>query len=209
MTELPYLIARELLNIQAVKFNFEEPFTWTSGWKSPVYCDSRASLSNHKLRSLVRDGYVEIIKEKFPNAEVIAGIATGAIAQGVLVADKLDLPFIYVRPERKEHGLKKIIEGHFDKGQKVVIIEDHVSTGGSSIKAFNELQKERADVLGMVAAFSYRFPVSENIFKEHGCEFHAISPFSMIKDVAFKEGFITKEQANRLEEWYKNPQDYR
>ena len=204
MNELAHLIARGLLQIGAIKFNFKEYYTWTSGIKSPVYCDNRISLSNHDLRSKVRDAYVDIIKNKFSDAEVIAGVATGAIAQGALVADKLDLPFVYVREKRKDYGLRKIVEGYLKKGQKVVILEDHISTGGSSIRAYEELRIVEADVLGMVAAFSYAFPVAKEKFDKNKCKLYTISTFSMIKDVALEEGYITKEEADRLDEWHKD-----
>ena len=208
MSELAYIIARRLLEIEAIKFNFKKPFIWTSGWKSPVYCDNRASLSNHDLRSMVRDAYVEIIRDKFPDVEVIAGVATGAIAQGVLVADKLNLPFVYVRDKRKEHGLKRIIEGNLEKGQKVVILEDLVSTGGSSLKAWDELKDADADVLGMIAAFSYDFDATKKKFIRNNYTLETISTFLIIKDIALKEGYVTKEEFVKLETWHKNPQDY-
>ena len=146
MNELAYSVVCNLLYIKAIRFNFEEPFVLTSGIQSPVYCDNRISLSHHSLRGMIRDAYAEIIRNEFSDVEVIAGVATGAIAQGALVADKLALPFIYVRGKRKEYGLMKIIEGHFEKGQKVVIIEDHISTGGSSLKALQELKDAGANV---------------------------------------------------------------
>ena len=204
MNELVDNIVRTLLEIGAVKFNFKEPFIWASGLKSPVYCDNRASLSNHNLRSMVRDAYVEIIKDKFPDVEVIAGVATGAIAQGALVADKLGLPFAYVREKRKEHGLNRIVEGNIEKGQKAVIIEDHISTGGSCLRALEELKKEEVNVLGVVAAFSYGFPTE---LEQHS-KLETISTFSTIRDVALKEGYITKEEDGRLIEWYKAPKNY-
>jgi orotate phosphoribosyltransferase len=208
MNDLSYNIIKRLLDIQAIKFNFKEPFVWTSGWKAPVYCDNRASLSNHQLRSMVKDAYSKIIREKFPDAEVIAGVATGAIAQGALVADELKLPLIYVREKRKEHGLKRIIEGFFEKGQKTVILEDHISTGGSSLKAWNELKIADADVLGMVAAFSYDFAVTKNKFSENNCILETISTFATIKEVALKEEYITKEESVQLELWHSDPQSY-
>jgi len=208
MNDLANIITKSLLEIQAIKFNFNEPFTWTSGWKSPVYCDNRASLSNHSLRRIIRDGYVEIIRKKFPHAEVIAGVATGAIAQGVLVADQLELPFIYVREKAKEHGLKRIIEGNLEKGQKVVIIEDSISTGGSSLKAWDELEKVQANVLGMVAAFSYDFADTKKKFSEKNYRLETISTFLTVIHVALKEGYITKEEFVKLEMWHNNPQSY-
>ena len=208
MNELAYTIAKSLLEMRAIKFNFKEPFVWTSGWKSPVYCDNRCSLSDYNLRTMISNAYAEIIKNNFPDAEVIAGVATGAIAQGALVADRLKLPFIYVREKRKEHGLKKIIEGSLEKGQKVVIIEDLVSTGGSSLKALEELKAAEADVLGMVAAVSYDFSSTKGKFEKSNCQLETISSFLTIKDVALKEGYITKEDVVSLENWHNNPQDY-
>jgi len=193
-----------MLKIGAIKFNFEEPFIWTSGIKSPVYCDNRAALSDYNLRSMIRDAYVKIIKDMFPDVEIIAGVATGAIAQGVLVADELNLPFIYVREKKKEYGLTKIIEGHFEKGQKVVILEDLISTGGSSLKAWEVLNDEKMNVLGMVAAFSYNFLETRKKFIEKNYKLYTISTFSMIKDVALEEGYISEEEIMKLDEWYKN-----
>ena len=204
MNELAYSVACGLLQIQAIKFNFKEPYVWASGIKSPVYCDNRLSLSDHNLRSIIRDAYVEIIKEKFPDTEVIAGVATGAIAQGALVADKLNLPFVYVREKRKEHGLQRIIEGNLEKGQKTVIIEDLVSTGGSSLKALNELRDAHADVLGMVATFSYGFQEAIDNFKSKNCELHIISNFSMLKKVALEKEYINSEEVVMLDEWHKS-----
>jgi len=198
------IIVHKLLEVRAIKFNFQDPFTWTSGIKSPVYCDNRVSLSDHVLRSMIKEAYTSIIKDKFPDAEVIAGVATGAIAQGALVADQLNLPFIYVREKRKEYGLMKIIEGHFEKGQKVVILEDHISTGGSSLRACEELKIAEAHVLGMVAAFSYDFSTTKEKFNKNNCQLHVISTFSTIKNVAFEKGYISKEEAYQLDEWHNN-----
>jgi len=157
---------------------------------------------------MIRDAYVKIIRDKFPDVEVIAGVATGAIAQGALVADKLDLPFIYVRAERKEYGLKKIIEGDYKKGQKVVILEDHISTGGSSLKALDALKDEELSVLGMVAAFSYDFLETKEKFKNQNYILFTISTFSTIKDVALEEGYISEEESHKLDKWHKNPENY-
>ena len=203
MSKLAYTIASKLLEMKAIKFNFDEPYVWTSGIKSPVYCDNRLTLSDHSLRSIIRDAYAEAIKEKFPQVQVIAGVATGAIAQGALVADKLNLPFVYVREKPKGHGLKKTVEGFIEPGQKTVIIEDLVSTGGSSLRALEELRNVKADVLGMVAAFSYGFPKAAEKFKEKACELHIISSFQMVKDIGIEKGYITKQQAIMLDEWQK------
>ena len=201
-------VSRNLLKMKAIKFNFREPYVWASGWRSPVYCDNRISLSDHRVRSLIRDAYVEVIQEKFPEVEVIAGVATGAIAQGVLVADKLGVPFVYVREKAKGHGLMKTIEGKLEPGQKTVIIEDLVSTGGSSLKVTDELRKAEANVLGMVAIFSYEFPTAIERFQENDCKLYTLSTFSMLKDVALEGGYITDEEIEKLNEWQKNPQDY-
>ena len=206
--ELSRAISRSLLQIQAIKFNFKEPYTWASGWKSPVYCDNRKSLSDSTVRTMIRDAYVEVIRTNFPDAEVIAGVATGAIAQGALVAEKLNLPFIYVREKPKDHGLMKIIEGVLKSGQKVVIVEDLVSTGGSSLKVVNELRKENAIVLGMTAIFSYEFPIAIEKFRENNCQLYTLSTFSTLQDVALKDGYITREDIDQLSEWRKKPESY-
>jgi len=206
--ELSRAISRSLLQIQAIKFNFVEPFTWASGWKSPIYCDNRKSLSYSAVRTMIRDAYAEVIRANFPDAELIAGVATGAIAQGALVADRLNLPFIYVREKPKDHGLMKIIEGVFEPGQKVVIVEDLVSTGGSSLKVVNELRKENAIVLGMTAVFSYEFPVAIEKFRENNCKLYTLSTFSALQDVALEDGYITREDIDQLGEWRKNPETY-
>ena len=208
MNDLSYFIIKRLLEIKAIKFSFKEPFIWTSGWKSPVYCDNRASLSDHHLRNMIKDAYVEIIKDKFPEVEVIAGVATGAIAQGALVADKLNLPFVYVREKRKEHGLQKIIEGCLEGGQKTVVLEDHVSTGNSSIKAWNELKDAGAEVLGMIAAFSYHFDETVKRFNDCHYPLETISTFNIIQEVALKEGYITKEECVILDKWHQDPQNF-
>ena len=204
MNELAHTIARNLLEIGAIKFNFNEPFVWTSGWKSPMYCDNRMSLSFIKLRNLIKDAYVKVIQDKFPDIEVVVAIATGAIPQGILAADILGLPFAYIRDRRKDCGLSRIIEGNLEKGQKAVILEDSISTGGSCLRAWEELKKEEVDVLGIVAAFSYEFPVEV----EKLSRLETITTFSTIRDIALKEGYITEEEECRLIEWYKDPKSY-
>jgi len=208
MNELPCSIAEALLKIEAIKISFKEPFKWTSGIISPIYCDNRKSLSYSEVRTIIKNAYVEAIKKHFPEAQVIAGVASGAVAQGALVADELNLPFVYVRPERKEHGLMKIVEGHIEPGQKTVIIEDLVSTGGSSIKAMNHLRNENAEVLGMIAAFTYEFPEAKKQFEENKCVFYALSTFSKLKDTAVENGYISKEEGVKLIEWHKDPQNF-
>jgi len=206
--ENSYKIASNLLKIGSVKFNFEEPFTWASGIKSPVYCDNRLSLSHVYVRDLIRDAYIQVIQKNFTDVEVIAGVATGAIAQGALVADKLGLPFVYVRNEAKKHGFKKSVEGVLKEGQRTIIIEDHVSTGGSSIKALEELRNEGANVLGMVAILSYDFPETVEALHKNSCEIYTLSEFSIIKEIAIKEGYITEERASELNKWHENPREY-
>ena len=205
--ELSRSISRDLLRIKAIRFNFKELFLWASGLKSPVYCDNRLSLSDTGARSLIRDGFVDLIRTEFPEAEVIAGVATGAIAQGALVADQLNLPFVYVREKAKDHGMKKLIEGVILPGQKTVIVEDLVSTGGSSLKAAHELRKAEANVLGMTAIFTYGFPEAVTRFKENQCPLHTLVTFSTLMDVALEDGYITKEEADMLERWHRNPHD--
>jgi len=206
--EYSYKIACNLLQIGAIKFNFNEPFTWTSGIKSPVYCDNRLSLSYVEIRNLIKDAYIQVIRENFPETEVIAGVATGAIAQGALVADKLGLSFVYVRNKAKACGLEKTIEGTLEKGGKTVIIEDHISTGGSSLKAMKELQSAGANVLGMVATLSYELPMAENNFRENNCKLYTLSSFQTLLEVALEKGYITKEEVDKLHRWHKNPMEY-
>ena len=206
--EISHKIASYLLEIEAVKFNFEEPFTWASGVKSPVYCDNRLALSYVELRSLIRDAYIELIKQEFPQVEIIAGVATGAIAQGALVADRMNLSFIYVRAEAKKYGQKKTIEGILGKGQKTVILEDHISTGKSSIKVLENLREEGADVLGMVATLSYGLPLADENFKKNNCKLFTLSEFSTLIAIAVENGYINKEDLEKMHEWLKNPTEY-
>jgi len=204
MNELENIIARNLLKIGAIKFNFEKPFTWTSGIKSPVYCDNRLSFSYPELRSLVRDTYVKTIQDKFPDVEVIAAVATGAIPQGALVADKMNLPLVYVRNRAKDCGLKKAIEGTVMKGQKTVILEDHVSTGKSSLLVLEELRNAEVDVLGMVATLSYELPIADKRFKDKSCKLYTLSKFSILVEEALHIGYITKNEADKLDKWHKS-----
>ena len=204
MNEFAHPIARNLLKIKAVRFNFNEPFTWTSGIKSPVYCDNRLSLSYPELRNMIRDAYVKTVQDYFPDVEVIAGVATGAIAQGALVADRLDKSLIYIRDKAKDFGLKKSIEGEIKKGQKVVIIEDLVSTGKSSLKAFEELRNVGADVLGMVAILSYNLPIAEKRFKDSNLTLITLSTFSILMEEALQGGYITEEESDKLDKWCKS-----
>ena len=205
MSESEKKVAESLLKIKAIKLQPSEPFTWASGWKSPIYCDNRKTLSFPEIRTLVRDEFVKTVKAKYPQAEVIAGVATGAIAQGALVAQELGLPFIYVRSSPKDHGLGNLIEGDLKAGQKVVVIEDLISTGGSSLKAAEAVRAAGAEGLGMAAIFTYGFPVSENAFKEHKVELTTLSNYNAMIETAVATGYVKEEQVETLKEWRKSP----
>lgn len=201
-------VAQGLLKIGAVKLRPQEPFTWASGWHSPIYCDNRKTLSYPEIRTVVRDAFAAVVKAKYPDVEVIAGVATGAIAQGALVADALGLPMIYIRSKAKDHGMGNLIEGDLKKGQKVVVIEDLISTGGSSLKAVEAVREAGAEVLGMVAIFTYGFPVSEAAFKEHQVELTTLSNYNVLIDAALKSGYVKESDVNTLKEWRKAPEKW-
>ena len=198
-------IAEYLLQIKAIKLQPSNPFTWASGWKSPIYCDNRKTLSFPEVRSFIRDSFAGVVLEYYPEAELVAGVATGAIAHGVLVAEKLGLPFIYVRSEAKEHGLGNQIEGYYEKGQKVVVIEDLISTGGSSLGAVRALREAGCDVLGMTAIFTYEFSRSADGFNAAGCELHTLSNYSALISTAVDTGYITNEEVETLKRWRLDP----
>lgn len=198
-------IAEYLLQIKAIKLQPSNPFTWASGWKSPIYCDNRKTLSFPEVRSFIRDSFSHVVSECYPGAELVAGVATGAIAHGVLVAEKLGLPFIYVRSEAKEHGLGNQIEGYYEKGQKVVVIEDLISTGGSSLGAVRALREAGCDVLGMAAIFTYEFSKSADGFKAAGCELQTLSNYSALISTAVETGYITNDDVETLKKWRLDP----
>ena len=198
-------IAEYLLQIKAIKLQPSNPFTWASGWKSPIYCDNRKTLSFPEVRSFIRDSFSRVVSECYPGAELVAGVATGAIAHGVLVAEKLGLPFIYVRSEPKEHGLGNQIEGYYEKGQKVVVIEDLISTGGSSLGAVRALREAGCDVLGMAAIFTYEFSKSADGFKAAGCELQTLSNYSALISTAVETGYITNDDVETLKKWRLDP----
>jgi len=197
--------AEYLLQIKAIKLQPSNPFTWASGWKSPIYCDNRKTLSFPEVRSYLRDSFAILIRELYPQAELIAGVATGAIAHGALAADKLGLPFIYVRSGVKEHGLGNQIEGYFEKGQKVVVIEDLISTGGSSLSAVKALREAGCNVLGMVAIFSYEFKKASDDFATENCALHTLSNYSVLIDTAVKTGYISQAEVETLKSWRVDP----
>lgn len=200
--------ARLLLQINAIKVQPSNPFTWASGWKSPIYCDNRKILSFPDARTFVRDQFVKLVAIRYPDAEVIAGVATGAIAHGVLVAEKLGLPFIYVRSEPKSHGLENLIEGDLKPGQKVVVIEDLVSTGSSSLKAALAVNGHGGKVLGMVAIFTYEFPQAAANFQKAGVELTTLSRYSVLIEQALSMGTISKTEVEKLMLWRQDPANW-
>jgi orotate phosphoribosyltransferase len=205
MKNIESLIAEKLLQIKAIKLNPANPYTWASGWKSPIYCDNRKILSFPEVRDMVRDEFVSIFKQKYGNADVIAGVATGAIAHGVLVADVLKLPFIYIRSASKAHGLENLIEGVLEAGQKVVVVEDLISTGGSSIKAVEAIRERNAQVLGMLAIFSYGFDQASRNFEDANCELHTLTNYDSLIKMAIATDYISDNQVESLKLWRKSP----
>jgi len=200
--------AEFLLQIKAIKLQPSNPFTWASGWKSPIYCDNRKTLSYPEVRSFLSDSFASMVRELYPQAQVIAGVATGAIAHGALTADKLKLPFIYVRSEAKEHGLGNQIEGYFEKGQKVVVIEDLISTGGSSLNAVKALRDAGCEVLGMVAIFTYEFQKATDAFAAAGCKLNTLSSYSVLTDTAVSTGYIGAAEVETLKKWRTDPSNW-
>lgn len=203
--EVSKKIANHLLEINAIKLQPNDPFTWASGWKSPIYCDNRKTLSYPHIRTEIKKAFADLIKERFKDAEVIAGVATGAIAHGALVAEELGLPFIYIRSSAKNHGMTNLIEGDFKEGQKVVVIEDLISTGGSSLKAVEALKEAKADVLGMVAIFTYGFDTAEENFNKSDCTVYTLSNYDAMIDTATEMDYIKESQKDTLKDWRKDP----
>nr|WP_319511534.1 orotate phosphoribosyltransferase [uncultured Draconibacterium sp.] len=201
-------VTKRLLEINTIKIQPDNPFTWASGWKSPIYCDNRKTLSYPDTRAYIRDAFVQLIQEKYPEAEVIAGVATGAIAIGALVADKLGLPFIYVRSKPKEHGLENLIEGDLKPFKKVVVVEDLVSTGISSLKAAEAVNNFGGDVVGMVSIFTYNFPLAKENFQKAGIELTSLSRYQILIDFSLERGDITKDQVESLMEWREDPANW-
>ncbi|MGD2034055.1 MAG: orotate phosphoribosyltransferase, partial [Bacteroidales bacterium] len=191
MKECKKKIAKQLLQINAIKLNPAKPFKWASGWNSPIYCDNRKTLSYPEVRQSICRCFTESIKLKYPDAEGIAGVATGAIAHGILVAESLNLPFIYIRSTAKSHGLGNQIEGVYKEKQKFVVIEDLISTGGSSLSAVKALRDANCGVLGMMAIFTYGFPVAVDNFLNANCELDTLSNYDVLIELAAKEGYIT------------------
>ncbi|CEN44618.1 orotate phosphoribosyltransferase [Capnocytophaga canimorsus] len=198
-----------LLQIKAIKLNSENPFTWASGWKSPIYCDNRVVLSYPEIRNYIAQQMVREVQERYPQTQVIAGVATGAIGMGMLVADKLGLPFIYVRPEPKKHGQQNQIEGALQSGQKVTVIEDLISTGMSSLNAVKALKSAQAEVLGMLAVFSYGFETAHQNFKQENVVLHTLSNYENLLLQALNIGYISENELEMLKSWRENPSKWR
>lgn len=208
MSTLEKIFAKKLLEVKAIKLQPEAPFTWASGWKSPFYCDNRKTLAFPALRSFVKLELSRLVAEKYPEAEAVAGVATGAIAQGALVADALGLPFAYVRSKPKDHGLTNLIEGDLKPGMKVVVIEDLISTGGSSLKAVEALRAHGCEVVGMVAAYTYGFPTAEKAFAEAGVELTTLTNYEAVVETALATGYIEEKHVALLHDWRSNPAEW-
>ena len=206
MESIEKIVAKQLLDIKAVKLSPEKPFTWASGWKSPIYCDNRKVLSYPAARKVVYEAFVEIIKKHFKDVEVIAGVATGAIAYGMMVAEVLGLPFVYVRPKPKDHGTGVQVEGDLPEKARVVVVEDLISTRGSSLAAVDALHKAGANVLGMVAIFSYNFIKSIRAFENANVELHTLSHYEALLEKAVEENYVKPEDLDVLKEWRINPE---
>jgi orotate phosphoribosyltransferase len=202
-------VASILLETKAVKLSPEEPFQWSSGWKSPIYCDNRITLSDVDSRTFIKKALAKLIKRNFPEAEGIAGVATAGIAQGALVADYLKLPFAYVRPKPKEHGMGNQIEGRIETGQKVVVLEDLISTGGSSLKAVEALRATGVEVIGMVAIFTYGFKLADDNFEEYGVTLKTLSNYKFLIDEALKQDYIVQSDVESLKEWRRDPANWK
>ena len=207
-TQLAAEIAGDLLKIEAIKLSPDNPFTWASGWKSPIYCDNRLSLSYPDVRSIIKTALSLAISKEFQGVDVIAGVATAGIPQGALVADELALPFIYVRSKSKGHGLQNMIEGKIEKGQKVLLIEDLVSTGGSSLAAAEALREAGAEIAGMIAIFTYGFPISEQNFAENNVDLVVLSDYHHLLDYAQDERMFENDTLKTLKEWREDPANW-
>ena len=201
-------IANHLLQIKAIILQPNNPFTWASGWKSPIYCDNRKTLSFPNIRTHIRIKICEIIKEKYPHVNVIAGVATGGIAIGALIAEELGLPFIYVRASNKEHGKKNLIEGYYDSGQSVVVIEDLISSGKSSLAAVEALREEDLNVKGLISIFTYSFEEANKNFNKYSCEKTSLCDYETLIDEALKSNYIDQKDLIILKNWRKDPKNW-
>ena len=201
-------IASILLATKAVKLSPEKPFKWSSGWHSPIYCDNRVTLSFPEERTFIKDALAEVVKKCFPEATLVAGVATAGIPQGALVADALGLPFAYVRPKPKEHGMGNQIEGRIEPGHKVVVIEDLISTGGSSLKSVDALREAGIEVVGMVAIFTYGFEIADKNFADKGVKLFTLGHYDSLIDQAIAQEYISADSLESLKEWRKNPEKW-
>ena len=209
MNQLEKIFAEKLLKIKAIKLQPNDPFTWASVWKSPFYCDNRKTLSFPDLRTFVKIELSRLVAEEFSDADAVAGVATGAIAQGALVADTLGKPFVYVRSKPKDHGLANLIEGDLQPGMKVVVVEDLISTGGSSLKAVEAIRNAGCEVVGMVASYTYGFSVAEEAFRQANVRLVTLTNYEAVLDVALATGYITEDQIPTLNAWRKDPANWR
>ncbi len=200
--------AEILLQIKAIKLQPNEPFTWASGWNSPIYCDNRTTLSFPPIRTYLRENIAKLIEEKYGKPDIIAGVATGAIAIGMLVAQYMNVPFIYVRPEPKKHGRKNQIEGYVGDHKNVVVVEDLISTGMSSLNAVKALKEEGLNVKGMVAIFTYGFEIADKNFKEAGVPLETLSSYEYLLEQSLDSNFITEKEIETLEAWRENPAEW-
>jgi len=208
MENVAHKVASLLLEIEAVKLSPNAPFKWSSGWLSPIYCDNRLTLSYPEIRTYIKNAFVDLIKAKFPDVEAIAGVATAGIPQGALVADAMGLPFVYVRSEAKKHGMTNLIEGKVKPSQKIVVIEDLISTGGSSLKVVDVLREENCNVLGLVAIMTYGFEVASKAFEEKNVPFHTLSNYNFVLSEALKQNIISVDMEKSLEDWRKEPSSW-
>lgn len=206
--EIEQKVAEFLLQIKAIKLQPNNPFTWASGWKSPIYCDNRITLSHPAIRTYIRQKLTQMVQEEFGSVSVIAGVATAGIPQGALVAQELGLPFIYVRSKAKEHGTGSLIEGEFSPGQRVVVVEDLISTGKSSLQAVNALREAGCEVAGLVGIFNYGFDAAEENFKNAKCPFFTLSNYNALIDYAQKHNFVLEEDLKLLRKWREDPQGW-
>ncbi len=202
------IVAKHLLQIKAIKLEPAKPFLWSSGWYSPVYCDNRLVLSFPETRNYIRESFCDLVRSIYPSAGMIAGVATGAIAHGALVADRLDLPFSYVRPAPKAHGLENLVEGRVTAGDKVVVIEDLVSTGKSSLSAVEALRATGCEVMGMLAIFTYGFDIAAENFSKQSCNLHTLTNYHTLIRVAEDMGIVNRDQLKTLQEWRKKPDQW-
>ncbi|WP_373697843.1 orotate phosphoribosyltransferase [Porphyromonas loveana] len=208
MEKLGKLIASKLIEVKAIKLQPQNPFTWASGWKAPIYCDNRKTLSYPGIRSLIKMELARVISETFCEVEAIAGVATGAIAQGALVADLLGVPFAYVRSSPKDHGLENLVEGELKPNAKVVIIEDLISTGGSSLKAAEAIRNFGCEVLGMVAVYTHGFPMAEENFAKAGVKLVTLTDYDQVIEEALRTGYISAINVELLRDWRKSPETW-